>query len=157
MAGEIGHIVVEPFGAPCPCGSQGCVEQYASATAIVRIAGELAGDYPESALRINEKSSALEIFQAGKNGDQLALEVFRRMGFYLGVALSNLLNILNHEVIVIGGGAGAGWELFMPELLETIRQRSYGKQGEKIPIKPSDLGDDAGIIGAARLAFDSPH
>jgi glucokinase len=77
------------------------------------------------------------------------------MGFYLGIALSSLLNALNPEVIVISGGASAGWELFMPHTQETIRQRAYGGLSERAKIVRGELGDDAGILGAARLAFDS--
>jgi len=155
MAGEIGHICVESFGAPCRCGSRGCVEQYSSASAIVRIAEELKARYPESTLKDKARSTAYEVFQAGINGDKLALEVFRQMGFYLGVSLSSLINILNPEVIVIGGGASAGWELFMPHLLETVRQRAFGSLSNRVKIVRGELGDDAGILGAARLAFDA--
>jgi glucokinase len=154
-AGEIGHICVEACGEPCRCGSRGCVEQYSSASAIVRIAKELAAQYPESILKTDAQLKAFEVFQAGTNNDALALEVFRQMGFYLGVALTTLLNVLNPEIIVIGGGASAGWDLFMPEMRETIRQRAYGGASEEAKIRRGTLGDDAGILGAARLAFDS--
>lgn len=154
-AGEIGHLCVEAFGAPCNCGSCGCVEQYASASAIVRIAKELKAQYPESVLKNNDtKLNAFEVFQAGTAGDKLALEVFRQMGFYLGVGLTSLLNVLNPEIIAIGGGASAGWELFMPSMQETIRQRAYGGSPIRAKIVRGELGDDAGILGAARLAFD---
>ncbi|MCA1625740.1 MAG: ROK family protein [Acidobacteria bacterium] len=155
MAGEIGHICVEPFGAACRCGSRGCVEQYSSASAIVRIAKELEAQYPKSILKNNTQLTAYQVFQAGKDGDKLALEVFRQMGFYLGVALSSLINVLNPQVIVIGGGASAGWELFIPQMQETIRQRAFGGLSERGKIVRGELGDDAGILGTARLAFDS--
>lgn len=154
-AGEIGHVCVEPFGAPCRCGSIGCVEQYASATAIARLAKTLKPQYPESVLEINEQIKAHEIFEAGIGGDALALEVFRQMGFYLGVAMSSLINILNPEVIAVGGGASAGWELFAPEMEATIQQRAFGGRSERTKIRRGELGDDAGIVGAARLAFDA--
>ena len=156
-AGEIGHICVEQFGAPCGCGSRGCVEQYSSASAIVRIAQELAAQYPESTLKNAAQLKASEVFQAGVNGDKLALEVFRQMGFYLGIALSSLINVLNPGVIVIGGGASAGWKLFMPQMRETIRQRAFGSLSEHTKIVRGELGDDAGILGAARLAFDDKN
>ncbi len=107
MAAEIGHLCVEAFGAPCRCGSRGCVEQYSSASAIVRIVEELKAEHAESPLRNKPQLNAFEVFQAGTNGDELALKVFRQMGFYLGVAITSLLNILNPEIIVIGGGATA--------------------------------------------------
>jgi glucokinase len=154
-AGEIGHICVEASGVKCGCGSRGCIEQYASASAIVRAANELKPAYPGSILHDNANLQALEIFSAGQAGDDLALEVFRRMGFYLGVALSDLINILNPGIIVIGGGAGAGWELFAPHMHETIRQRAFGgAAAQRAPVVRGILGDDAGLLGAARLAFD---
>lgn len=154
IAGEIGHICVEPFGAVCGCGSRGCVEQYASATAVVRLVRELEGNYPKSILPEKSKFSSMEIYEAGIQGDELALEVFRRQGFYLGIVLAGLINVLNTEVIVIGGGAAAGWELFAPQMFEQIRQRSYREPSERVKIVRSTLGDDAGILGAARLAFE---
>lgn len=154
-AGEIGHICVEPFGAPCGCGSRGCVEQYASATAIVRLTRELGYQYPKSDLPDKLHLTSLEIYEAGKNGDELALEVFRKQGFYLGIALSGLINVLNPEVIVLGGGAAAGWDLFMPQTRLIIRERTYREPGERAKIVLAQCGDDAGILGAARLAFDA--
>lgn len=142
-AGEIGHIRVEPYGIPCGCGSRGCVEQYASASAIVRLANELETQYPKSALRNLPKLSAQDVYRAGTQGDELALEVFRQMGFYLGISLGSLINVLNPEVIVIGGGAAAGWDLFMPHLLNTLNHDFHLKQMEQTRIVRAELGDDA--------------
>ena len=153
-AGEIGHICVEPFGVPCGCGSRGCVEQYASATAIVHLAKELKKQFPQSELNRFENMTAHNVYQAGMRNDELALEVFRQMGFYLGVALSDLINVLNPEAIVIGGGASAGWKLFLPHLKKTIEQKSYREPARRAQILFASLGDDAGIIGAARCAFE---
>lgn len=152
-AGEIGHIAVEPFGTVCGCGSRGCVEQYASATAIVRMAQELLEKYPASELNKNP-FSALEIYEAGRNGDALALEIFRRQGFYLGIALAGLINVLNPEVIVIGGGAAAAWDLFQPMLVEQIFKSAYLEPANRVKLVRAECGDDAGILGAARLAFE---
>ena len=153
-AGEIGHICVEPFGAPCGCGSRGCVEQYASATAIVRQTQELSSQYPKSELPHKIRLTSKDVYEAGHKGDELALEVFRRQGFYLGIALGNLINVLNPEVIVIGGGAAAGWDLFMPHLQEQVEQRTYREPRLRAKFEKAGLGDDAGIMGAAKLAFD---
>ena len=153
-AGEIGHICVEPFGAPCGCGSRGCVEQYSSATAIVRQTQELSSQYPKSDLPHIIRMTSKDVYEAGHRGDELALEVFRRQGFYLGIALGNLINVLNPEVIVIGGGAAAGWDLFMPHLQEQVEQRTYREPRLRANFKKAVLGDDAGIMGAAKLAFD---
>ncbi len=156
-AGEIGHICVEPFGEPCGCGSRGCVEQYSSATAIVRLVRELENQYPKSVLQNKLRLVSSDVYEAGMQKDELALEIFRRMGFYLGVALADLVNILNPEVIVIGGGASASWELFIHHVQEQIRQRAFREPAERVNIVRARLGDDAGILGAARLAFDLPH
>lgn len=153
-AGEIGHICVEPFGVPCGCGSRGCVEQYASATAIVRLTRELQTNYPKSNLQDRAKLTSKDIYEAGLEGDELAIEVFRRQGFYLGIALAGLINVLNTEVIVIGGGASAGWDLFIPQMLEQIEMRTYREPSERAKIVRAELGDDAGILGAAHLAFN---
>src|SRR5262249_45759933 len=111
-AAEIGHMCVVPFGGvTCTCGSRGCLEVYASASAIVRMTREASPRHPDSILNNKGLTSAL-IFAIGQEGDELALEVFRRMGTYLGIGLANLINILNPEMIVIGGGLMNGWELF---------------------------------------------
>jgi glucokinase len=153
-AGEIGHICVEPFGAPCGCGSRGCVEQYSSATAIVRQIQELASQYPKSELAHKSRLTSKDVYEAGLNGDELALEVFRRQGFYLGLALGGLINVLNPEVITIGGGAAAGWDLFINHLQEQIEKRTYREPRLRAKFEKAILGDDAGILGAAKLAFD---
>lgn len=142
-AGEVGHICVEPDGPPCGCGSHGCIEQYASATAISRISAELG----------SPGLTAFDIFKAAKDGDQIANEVFRKMGSYLGIALAGLINVLNPEAIVIGGGVAAGWDLFIGHVRDEIRRRAYSEPARRAKLVPALLGDDAGILGAARTAF----
>lgn len=153
-AGEIGHICVEPFGEPCGCGARGCVEQYSSATAIVRLTRELESQYPKSVWQNKAGLTSLEVYEAGKQGDELALEVFRQMGFYLGIALADLVNVLNPEVIVIGGGASSGWDLFINHVEEQIRSRAFREPAQRVRIMRAMLGDDSGILGSARLAFE---
>lgn len=153
-AGEIGHICVEPLGEPCGCGSRGCVEQYSSATAIVRLTRELENQYPKSSLQNKSRLTSLDVFEAGKSGDELALEVFRKMGFYLGIALADLINILNPEIIVIGGGAAAGWDLFINHVQDQINKRAFEEPAKRAKLVRAELGDDAGILGAAKRAFD---
>lgn len=153
-AGEIGHICVEPLGPPCGCGSYGCLEQFSSASAIVRMANELAGDYPESSLvRVENSFDALCVFRHGMEGDPLCIEVFRRAGVYLGIALAGLINVLNPEAIVIGGGAAEGWDLFIDATRAEIRKRAFREPAERAKIVRASLGNDAGIVGAAFLAF----
>lgn len=152
-AGEIGHINVEPDGPACGCGSHGCVEQYSSASAVVRIAGELAATHPESALNRAEDLSAEEIYEIALAGDAAAGEVFRIQGYYLGIMLAGVINTLNPDCIVIGGGASGSWDLFIPHLRSELKARSYKEPAERAKIVRSGLGDDAGILGGVRLGF----
>lgn len=154
-AAEIGHVCIVPDGRPCGCGSRGCLEQYASATAISRFARELAEVFPESVLNDRKDVTSLEVFNAGMAGDARALEVFRRMAYYLGAGLSGLVNVLNPEAIVIGGGAAAGWDLFIGDLRSELNKRAFQQPAERVKLLRAALGDDAGILGAARLAFEN--
>lgn len=154
-AGEIGHICVEPLGPPCGCGSNGCLEQFASATAVVRMAGELRDDFPDSNLRSGPGITSLDIFEAGMQGDELCREVFRRAGTYLGIAIAGILNVLNPAVVVLGGGMAGAWNLFISSLHEEIRKRAFHEPAERARIVRAKLGSDAGLFGAARLALDN--
>ena len=154
-AGELGHIGVEPFGdVPCPCGSRGCLEVYASATAIVRMTRESTPRYPGSPLHTSEQLTAADVYKRGIEGDELALEVFRQMGIRLGVGLASLVNIFNPEVIVIGGGAADGWDLFVPHVKEQIMERAFPVAARRAEVVRAECGDDAGLLGAARIAFE---
>ncbi|MEZ5344073.1 MAG: ROK family protein [Pyrinomonadaceae bacterium] len=151
-AGEIGHICVEPNGFECGCGSHGCIEQYASAKALVRLAREVeteAHQFPSKKVL-----SSADIFRLGKKGHPAALEAFRLQGYYLGIVIGGLINLLNPEVIVIGGGAAAGWSLFINVLRDQVKLRAYRKPAERAKIVRAKLGDDAGILGAALLGFE---
>jgi glucokinase len=153
-AAEIGHMCVDPFGGvACTCGSRGCLEVFASATAIVRMTREASPRYPESALQRNEDRTAAMIFEAGMQGDELALEIFRRMGVYLGIGLANLINILNPEMIVIGGGVVNGWDLFERHMHQQVEERAFPLLAARVKIVRAKCGDDAGLLGAARLAL----
>ncbi len=154
-AAEIGHLGVDPFsGVPCGCGSRGCLEVYSSATAIVRMTHEALARYPDSILQTSEDLTSKAIFEAGVKGDELALEVFRRMGVYLGIGLASLVNLINPEIIVIGGGLANGWELFERHMRQQVLERAFPLPAKTVKITRAECGDDAGLLGAARLAFD---
>lgn len=153
-AGELGHMSVIYDGEKCGCGSFGCIEQYASATAIVRMAKEFAAEFGGSMMRISDELTAADVYDAGVAGDAAALAVFRKMGECLGTSLAGLVNLLNPEIIVIGGGASAGWDLFIGHTRELIDKKAYRRSAERVKIVRAALGDDAGIIGAARTAFN---
>ena len=150
-AGEIGHICVVSDGLECGCGSYGCVEQYASATAIARIAGELATASGSS----RSYETAKDVFNAAREGDADAIEAFRRMGRYLGLALAALVNVLNPEMIAIGGGAAGAWDFFIEDVRSEIRARAFAPPAQRAAVVRATVGKSAGILGAARVALDS--
>jgi glucokinase len=153
-AAEIGHIGVDPFaGVACTCGSRGCLEVYASATAIVRMTREARPRYPNSILHNTEELTSAKVYQAGKEGDELAIEVFRRMGVYLGIGLASLINVLNPEIVVIGGGLSNGWDLFEKHMHQQVLERAFPIPARRVKIVRAQCGDDAGLLGAARLAL----
>lgn len=152
-AGEIGHMTIEPSGVACPCGSRGCLEVYASATAIVRMALEASPQYHDSRLHLSDELTAEAVYHKGLEGDELALEVFRRMGSYLGIGLASLINVLNPEIIVIGGGLANGWELFDKHVRAQIAMSAFPIPAGRVRIVRAECGDDAGLLGAAQIAF----
>ena len=155
-AAEIGHMCVDPFGGvACMCGSRGCLEVYASATAIVRMTREARPRHPDSVLVVERRADFGNNLSRGYEGDELALEVFRRMGVYLGIGLANLINILNPEMIVIGGGVVNGWDLFAKHMNHEVAERAFPLPAAQVRIVPAECGDDAGLLGAARLAFSA--
>ena len=153
-AAEIGHMCVDPFGGvACGCGSRGCLEVYASATAIVRMTREASPRHANSSLKIDEHLTSEAVYAAGVNGDELALEAFRRMGVYLGIGLANLINIINPEMIVIGGGVMNGWSLFEKHMHQQVAERAFPLLADRVKIVRAECGDDAGLLGAAKLGF----
>ncbi len=153
-AGEIGHTTVDPFsGLKCKCGNVGCLEMFASATAIVRMTRENLPQFPQSLLN-REELTAERVYEAGRDGDQLALCVFKRFGTYLGIGLANLINIIDPEIIVIAGGAVNGWPLFADYMHREVNERAVRVTAQQVRIAAAECGDNAGLLGAARLAFD---
>src|SRR5260221_7707700 len=154
-AAEIGHMCVDPFsGVACGCGSRGCLEVYASATAIARMTREAKPRHSHSRLQTDDELTAEAVYRAGLEGDELALEVFRRMGVYLGIGLANLINILNPEMIVIGGGVVNAWELFAKHMQREIAERAFPVPAAEVKVVAAERGDDAGLLGAAYLALN---
>lgn len=144
-AGEIGHTTVDPFSRlKCKCGNTGCLELFASATAIVRMARELG----------MEKCTAEQVYDAGRSGNELALSVFKRFGMYLGIGLANLINLIDPQIIVLTGGAVNGWDLFAAEMYRQVEERAFRATAQQVRIVRAECGDNAGLLGAARLAFD---
>lgn len=152
-AGEIGHTTVDPFsGLKCKCGNTGCLELFASATAIVRMTREDLPSFPQSVLN-SDQLTAEKVYEAGLDGDELALAVFKRFGMYLGIGLANLINVIDPQIIVITGGVVNGWDLFAAEMYRQVGERAFRATAQQVRIARSGCGDNAGLLGAARLAF----
>lgn len=152
-AGEIGHTAVDPFsGLKCKCGNTGCLELFASATAIVRMTRENLSFFPESRLQ-SEGLTAERVYDAGRNGDELAIAVFKRFGMYLGIGLANLINLIDPQIIVIAGGAVNGWDLFAEEMYRQVEERAFRTTAQQVKIARAECGDNAGLLGATRLAI----
>lgn len=152
-AGEIGHTTVDPFsGLKCKCGNTGCLELFASATAIVRMTRETLSLFPETSLK-SEELTAEKVYDAGQKGDELALAVFKRFGMYLGIGLANLINLIDPQIIVITGGVVNGWALFAGEMYRQVEERAFRTTAQQVKIAKAECGDNAGLLGAARLAL----
>ena len=177
MAGEFGHMTVEPEGPPCGCGNRGCVEQYASATAVVRMAKEAIADGRAPGLAKAASSdpefNAKAIYNLAIQGDEEARKIFGRVGRALGICIANLVNAFNLNMYVVGGGVSSAWQAFSPFIFEELRQRSlvYAATAPASPLADGEgasghvgpegstktivtlalLGSDAGLYGAAQL------
>lgn len=155
--GEIGHHVTELEGIECGCGRKGCWEQYASATALIRQAKEAAKTHSESALIRCAKDHTIEninakvVFDAADEGDKVALEVLDQYFKYVAHGVANMVNILQPEVVVIGGGVSAQKEKLTEPIREYVQGEMYGGLELQTEIKAATLGNDAGIIGAALI------
>jgi glucokinase len=177
MAGEFGHVPIEPEGVPCGCGSHGCSERYASATAVVRMAREaIAGGAAPGLAKASSADAefgAKSVYNLALQGDEDARRIFRRFGKSLGMLLAGMVNGLNLEMYVIGGGVSSAWDAFAPAMFDELRERALvyavtepevvsgrddvaaqllARSGRRTIVTRALLGSDAGLYGAARMA-----
>ena len=156
MAGELGHITVEPHdGFLCGCGNHGCLEAQASATAIARMAEEAVAAGRSPALAELKKSrgrlGAILVEEAVLAGDAEARRIYERMGEALGRGLAALVNIFNFPLYLLAGGVVAGWDLFAPAMLAEVKKRSITYRQSDTRIERAKLGNRSGLFGAAYL------
>ena len=157
--GELGHTVIVADGEPCTCGRKGCLEAYASATALIR--------ETKKAMQANKRSLMWKIcpdidmvggkvsFEAAKNGDEAANKVVDNYVKYLGEGILNFCNIFRPNVIVLSGGVANAGPFLFDKVNEYIKERNYGyKSTPEVKVVPAELGYDSGKIGAAALFFD---
>ncbi len=161
FGGEVGHMTIYPDGARCNCGNYGCLESYSSATAVRRMVREaLAEKDSKTSLRDLIRDEEPEripeaVMKAALDGDGAALGIWEQFGAALGIGMASLVNILNVEIIVIGGGVSAAWEMFIGKALAELKRRALRAPAERVKVMKNVLGDDSGIIGASYLALNS--
>lgn len=161
LAGEVGHVIVEPGGVRCPCGQAGCLERYSSASGLVRVCRELASDYDTplaaAARGADTPVTAHAIYEALKEGDPLAAAVHGSASSKLAGAIGMLINVLSPELIVLGGGVMRSG----PPILEAVRsclpELSLEHTRKRVALAQAELGVHAGAIGAALYAREAQH
>jgi glucokinase len=159
FAAEIGHIIVEPGGPRCGCGNLGCWEQVASGKAIGRLGREAAAKHPESHLAElaggdPQKVTGFEVTKAAQQGDGIAVGILAEVGRRLGEGIAGLVNVLDPEVVVVGGGAiEAGELLLRPARDAFVASVEAPEQRPEVPVVAAALANDAGAVGVADLAW----
>ena len=151
--GEIGHIVINPEEKKrCGCGKTGCLEQYASATGIVRLARKKLLDFDGETVLQMESVTAKDVFDAVKAGDKAAIEVAEEFGRYLGYSLSIVSNLVDPSIYVIGGGVSKAGEILFDYIKGPYMEKAFFAN-EEVEFALAELGNDAGIYGAAKLVL----
>jgi glucokinase len=169
MGGEVGHATVNPEGPPCPCGSRGCLELYASANGLIRIARSIAanGSATEALRELADRPDGfapVDVAALADRGDRSAQLVFERIGFYLGIGIANLINTLDLPLIAVGGGMASAWHLFCSSMFRTVREFSVvyrlaeptqhlTLETDRTYLCPAMLGPSAGLMGAGLLPY----
>ncbi len=155
LGGELGHVIVAEGGRRCSCGNAGCLESYASGTAIAVAATEhrQRGDIPAGSPLDRDDVTGADVTRAGQGGDPAAQRILAEIGGWLGVGLASIANVLDPEVLVIGGGAVDSGNQLLDPARHALRERLLGRAHRTVPpVVTAALGPDAGLIGAALLA-----
>ncbi len=156
VGSELGHMTLVVDGVPCTCGNDGCAERYCSATAIIRMAKQACLGYPESAILQlaggdPERISAKTVIDAAKGGDSVALRVFDHYAKYLAILVNNITAFLDPEMIVLGGGVSHAGQFLLDAVQEQLPRYLMYKTLPSPRLEMAQLGNEAGIIGAALL------
>ncbi len=158
-AGEIGHIIVDPDGPDCNCGSRGCVEAFASGVAIARdtAVATAAGRSPLLAeLAAGREPDAEMVLTAAQQGDETAREILQRAGRYLGLGLVGVLNSFSPQLLILGGGLVNLGDLYLEPAMQAIREGTLEQVQADVSITKAELGGRAGALGAVALVIDQP-
>jgi len=159
-AAEIGHMTIKPDGLKCKCGNWGCLEAYVSSTGILQRAKNILESEAETKLKDRTKYkpdtlTTLDICKEAVAGDRFSQTILDETGVYLGIGLSSLINLLNPEMIVIGGRIAECPYNFIEKGITEAKRRTYGNESRMPVITRALLGDHAGILGAGKLVFDN--
>jgi glucokinase len=157
-AGELGHVVIDIGGPPCTCGKNGCVMAYASGIGLSRMAYEKLEAGADTLLRdiapLNgRRFSGEQIAEAARQGDAVAQEIVQTAATYAGIGMSMIVQILNPELIVIGGGLTRIGAMLLEPAMSAMRKHTQPELWDSVRIEPWQLGDNIGIIGAAAKVF----
>ena len=157
IGGELGHVIFDLDGVPCTCGNHGCLERYCSATALIRMAREAVSEHPESLMmsladRDPARIEAKTVIDAARSGDELAVSVYGHYTDCLAQAIASVVNLLDPEIIVLGGGVSKAGDFLLDPLLKKYPQYVLFNDQPLPPVKLAVLGSEAGIIGAAMLS-----
>ena len=156
VGAELGHIIVHAGGRQCNCGNRGCLEEYASASALIREGRKVAKENPDSLIAKSadgdlDKVNAKVVIDAAKAGDTKALEVFDNYIYYLTMGIITTINMLDPSIIAIGGGVSKAGDFLLDAIRKSVDEHIFYKDKPYAKIYLSELGNDAGIIGAAML------
>ena len=156
---ELGHLVIEVDGVPCTCGKRGCAERYCSATAIIRMAREACADAPNCLIMRAvegdmDKINAKVVFDAAKEGDSVAMQVFNRFVKYLTIAINNVISFIDPDMIILGGGVSRAGDFLLDAVKAALPEYLFYPTLKQPELRIASLGNDAGIIGAALLGKD---
>ncbi len=157
-AGEFGHICIKYDGPRCKCGQLGCIERYIGAQWIVERAISYLPDYQDSELNMYKKNQSLSvkiISTFANNGDSLCKRVIEETGSYLGIAIGTLVNLLNLDLILVGGGISNAGPILFKTIRKSFKKYSLPVSGSVVKIEKTSLGEHAGIVGAGQLVFEN--
>jgi glucokinase len=157
-AAEIGHMTIDADGPECGCGNKGCLETLASGTAVTKDAVRRISCGEKTSIMDTvggdvDKITAETVAAAARNGDELALEVLNKAGYYLGIGMINMVNIFNPDIIVLGGGMAELGDLFIGQGRKMVAERAWPMSARSVRIVTAQLGNEAGVYGAAAYAF----
>ncbi|MCX6606678.1 MAG: ROK family protein [Acidobacteria bacterium] len=146
MAGELGHLTIDPNGPPCGCGNNGCLEKIASATAVESMA---------YLMSLGDNLTSRDVYHLAAGGNIKAQRIFQQMGRALGIAIANLINTFNFPLYLLSGGMLPAWDYFAPSMLEEVSRRSFTYRNSQTRIEQAKLGNLAGLYGAAYLPLQN--